>query len=153
MTVAEFLTARLDEEEAALRAIQDNSEPWRGEWDGDDEANFALRTRNGWSLARAVTVEAGFPPGVLAHLVRYDPARALREIEAKRRIIARHYMVTDDCIDGDGIERAAFICHECDNFGKSDNWPCPTVRALAAIWSDHPDYDQSWAVKEEASGR
>lgn len=83
MTITDFLTARLDEEESALRAIQDNSEPWRGEWAGD-EANFALRTRNGWSLARAVTVEAGFPPGVLAHIARHDPARVLREVAAKR---------------------------------------------------------------------
>ena len=23
-------------------------------------------------------------------------------------------------------------------------WPCATVRIVAAIWDDHPDYDQDW---------
>jgi len=27
---------------------------------------------------------------------------------------------------------------------SSDNWPLP-LRLFAAIWSDHPDYDQDWA--------
>lgn len=120
MTITEFLTARLDEEESALRAIQDNSEPWRGEWAGD-EANFALRTRNGWSLARAVTVEAGFPPGVLAHIVRYDPARVLRDVDAKRRILADRWGGPD----------------------HHDMWE-HHLRLLAAVYDDHPDYRLEW---------
>jgi hypothetical protein len=127
--VIAFLEARIDEDEAALRAIEDSSEPWRGQWVGD-EMNFSLRTRNGWSLARAVTVEGGFPPGVLAHIARHDPARVLREVEAKRAILDEHAQ-----IPGDGV-----------NFTFAEqNRAEDILLALAAVYSDHPDYDSAWA--------
>ena len=70
----------------------------------------------------------------------------LADVKAKRAILALHYQVSDEYTDADGIERAAFICHECDNFGRSDNWPCPTVKHVAAIDSHHHDYRARWAV-------
>lgn len=43
-------------------------------------------------------------------------------------------------------------CLSCltDRVGYSDDWmpddhPCSTLRALAAIWSTHADYDARWA--------
>lgn len=43
------------------------------------------------------------------------------------------------------------ICGTCRHFDfRYDydpvRWPCPTVRAVASIWSDHPDYRAEWAA-------
>jgi hypothetical protein len=97
MTIVEFLTARLDEWEHALR---------------DEEEMFGSRL-----------------------IIR----RLRDDIAAKRAIIHQHGI-------GDGA-------HECpDGFMDSaetephTGWEvvCMTQRHLASIYSEHPDYDQSW---------
>ena len=71
-------------------------------------------------------------------VLRYDPARVLREIEAKRKILARCAQVLDA-------------------FGHTDAaWPDVTRRErahadftlceLAAVYSDHPDFDKAWVA-------
>lgn len=88
------------------------------------------------------------------HIVRHDPARVLRDVEAKRLILARHtpeeqwvgpkeastlYAVwCTGCWDGNCVTDYDMTCSQ-------ENWPCPEVRALASVWSDHPDYDPSWS--------
>jgi hypothetical protein len=73
------------------------------------------------------------------HIARHDPARVLRECEAKRRIVGAH-PYTDDgghcCADPQG------------GLGEEMYWnePCPTLAALAAVYAEHPDYDESWSV-------
>ena len=59
-----FLTARLDEDEAAAKAVKDR--------------HWAMATIPGGELA----------PGVVAHIARHDPARVLREVAAGRTILA-----------------------------------------------------------------
>jgi len=59
-------------------------------------------------------------------------ARVLREVEAKRRILAEHRPYPIRGIESDG-------CRMCRL-----PWPCLTVRAFAEVWSDHPDFDSSW---------
>ena len=117
-----FLAARLDEDEAAAHAVEDNSEPRPGQWEAD--GNDALRTHNGWVLATAGTPGGEFRPGVLAHLARHDPARVLREVQAGRAIM-RYY--------GTPL-----------GFPGEKGVPGPAMRALAAVYSDHPDYRPEW---------
>jgi Family of unknown function (DUF6221) len=67
-----------------------------------------------------------------------DPARVLREVEAKRKILAEHRL--DDMVPG--------VCYRC-RYGVPAHWestpyPCPTLRALAAVYAGHPDYDPAW---------
>jgi hypothetical protein len=124
-----FLAARLDEDEAAAKAVQDNSEPWPGQWEAD--GNYALRTHNGWVLAGAVTPGGEFRPGVLAHLARYDPARVLREVGAKRAILAAY----QDSAEGSIVR---------DVLGFA-------VITYAAIWDSHPGYRQDWTEEEATS--
>jgi hypothetical protein len=123
-----FLRARLDEDEAAARAVEDNSAPWDGQWEAD--GNHALRTYNGWVLATAGTPGGEFPPGVLAHIARHDPARVLREVEAKRAIVDA-YAGTDG---GSPRDR---------DRGRWDALNA-AVSALATVYRDHPDYDEAW---------
>lgn len=67
------------------------------------------------------------------HLRRHTPARVLAQVAAMRRIVDEH--PSDDagfCGDGIGL------------VGCKWAWPCPTLRALASTWHDHPDYRQEW---------
>ena len=57
----------------------------------------------------------------------FTPARVLAECEAKRRIVELHREVTFE----EAVERAAGGCR-CRG-----GWPCPTLRALAAVYADH----------------
>jgi len=70
----------------------------------------------------------------------YEPdlPRRLREVEAKRSLIEDH---TGQCCVNDTC------CGEIAGYFDSEAGdPCPVLLVLAAIYSDHPDYRQEWAV-------
>lgn len=127
MDIVEFLNARLNEDEAVARAVDDQSSPWTGHWIADE--NDAARTRNGHVLFYG---RDGRPlkPGLVAHVVRHDPARVLREVAAKRTIIEQW----------------------ADQYDDNPNTQLPDTLAarhilhtFASVYADHPDYDPSWA--------
>lgn len=130
MTITEFLNARLDEDERAARfAFADHN-------DAGPE----------WAEVRSGAVSVGdhedelitFDAGISRHIVRQDPARALREITAKRAIFALHEPNGDYC--------STCLESESDLYGAEyEEAPCLNVRHLAAVYSDHPDYRQEWA--------
>jgi hypothetical protein len=60
-------------------------------------------------------------PQEAAHICRHDPARVLREVAAKRAILSS-YTAAPDWV------------------GRED------VGHLAAVYSDHPDYREEWAL-------
>jgi Family of unknown function (DUF6221) len=127
----EFLADRYAEAEALVLAVEDNSAPWPGRWKGDG-ANFALRTYNGWSLARAATVEGGFPPGVLPYIVANDPAHRLADIRLKRAILGEHLKIGGSC-------------RMCIDWPPKP-YPCATVRHLGTEFTEHPAYRSEWAA-------
>lgn len=119
--LAAFLAARLDEDEATAKAAASVAGPdWT--WDRDSRDGY-LRTPSGTIMADALNAEdEEFRP----HVARRDPARALREVEAKRAIL-------DAYVHADGNSP-----RDRDR-GRWDAMHA-TVRLLAAVWSDHPDY-------------
>jgi hypothetical protein len=167
-----FWTARLDEDEAAAlatvipRAAGDgmtddtaalNGTPnsgrlaWKTSHERDEEGtpvHWVISDPDPSAVAHAMGLERGTGGAVAEHIARHDPARALREVEADRRLIALHRPEWTDYVDGDGIERTSrcpsLECGECEPGGSPDNWPCPTVRARIAIWDAHPDYRPEW---------
>jgi hypothetical protein len=144
-----FLTARLDEDEAAAKAAPGSR--WRAFAD-EDVAGASVFDEH-WRLLEPTRYDndpfSGKPPAAAAqyiergrdelvtHIARHDPARVLREVEAKRKILGAYVYAsrhdrpgTSDYKDGvsDGeVEALAMAAH-----------------ALAAVWSDHPDYDPGW---------
>lgn len=120
-----FLGARLAEDEAAAKAA------WGVEWD--------------W---RYVTRPFGERPSIAhtVHMARHDPARALRDVEAKRAILAEHGPANGGR-NADRCRVCTAITHT--GVGHTDarrfRAPCPTLLFLAAVYSDHPDYRQEWA--------
>ena len=80
-----------------------------------------------WRVARVERSGA-----TAAHIARHDPARVLAESESKRAIVEVHYEVPASDIKWSN-------CGVC-----MSGWPCVTLRHLAAVYADHPDYDPTW---------
>lgn len=168
MTIVEFLEARFAEDEAvALKAGGAEAEwLYRAEYDNEtgNEAVWANSRTEEWmgpaqkqpyvSYGRNVTMDhEGCLPAVDEddgpHIARHDPARILREVAAKRAIIAPHrfvsWLVPDD-------EDANGACVQCSKVWNEENhlaivgWPCEPLRALAVVHSSHPDYQKEWAL-------
>ena len=130
MTITEFVEARLAEIEAAARESYYEGQRWLTEeegvytWPGDELVHSADRKAD----AR--------------HIALHGPARVLRGAEAGRRLLE----LADEA---DAMERSLN-----DEVARH---PVPgeiTVgdlirRTLAAIDSDHPDYDPSWTPAQE----
>lgn len=116
--VTAFVKARLDEDVAALGYVEPG--PWTssGPYVGSAAG----------IIAQARHTETG------AHIARHDPARVLREVAAKRAIVAA-YAKADEWVNVSAGATAAYARQIMDE----------TLRHLAAVWSDHPDYRQEWA--------
>lgn len=71
----------------------------------------------------------------------WDPDRVLAECEAKRRIVQEH-----DLTDYNG-KPSCWLCAPEFSWGKEptpDEQPCGTLRALASVYADRPDFDSAW---------
>src|SRR5258707_3374241 len=120
MDLAKFLEARIADDEALGRRDLDSTLTLRYS-DADSDAQ--------WLIAE------------------FDAERVLREVDAKRKILAEH----QDEVSG--WDHDVHRCMACGGYtvvagfgerGYQNAWPCLTLRALAAVWSDHPEYDESW---------
>jgi len=67
-----------------------------------------------------------------------QPARVLAECEAKRRIVESHRWDEE-------WENGVRFASDCEDCWQSP--PCRTLRALAAVYADHPDYDEAWRAE------
>ena len=139
-----FTAARLAEDEAAAAAASDG--PWQA-WRG--RPGLGLR-----QLEHGVTLpgqEAGSLASIATaswmdaeHIARHDPARALREVTAKRARLA-YYLHAQAKLDH-------IIAHPGEmSSGDEGMWLGKAAAARmacrydAAIWSDHADYRPEWA--------
>lgn len=119
MTITEFLEARIAEDEAVAREAA--------------------------GVERGEYFVAALPNLLLEQVARFGPARVLAECAAKRAIINEHEI---------DLEMRDPYCDSCAEWWKCVlgegppmvKYPCPTVRAIAAVYKDHPDYQQGWAA-------
>ncbi|WP_072689300.1 DUF6221 family protein [Rhodococcus marinonascens] len=140
--IVDFLRARIDEDEQLAReaaqrtAWGDRSLPtWHVSSDSmmSGSAGVDAGALNDPQTHRIPVVsDEGFPTVEQArHIARHDPARVLREVEAKRRIIDRAQELYDDPFDTElFVEYRAAI-----------------LPGMAAVYSDHPDYQPEWASR------
>ncbi|MFC4563289.1 DUF6221 family protein [Nocardiopsis mangrovi] len=113
MDIIEFLAARPHGDEAVARAA-DKAEVG-AEWSGRDfdewRADKTFQPMEPWAVS--------FPPDTQQHIAHHDPARALREVDAKRRIVHTHRPVPDP------RDVSGRVCHAgCD---PQAGWPCSTL--------------------------
>jgi Family of unknown function (DUF6221) len=125
--LAAFYAARLDDDEAAAKAAAAS-----GPWYWAEPRTYPQR------IARAEEA---------AHIARHDPARVLREVAAKRAILAEHEAIYPavgradggGIPDPEGVVSVFAYCHVCD-----EDAPCSTLRHLAAVYSDNEGYRDEW---------
>jgi len=127
-SIVDFLNARLAEDQAAAEAARDlMDEPWKVIPEGPEEENYSGEYR----ISDGVTVAGRVEEAKALHIARHDPARVLREVAAKRAIIEQY--------EGYVKERMRLM----------NGWPNleipPFMLALAAVYSNHPDYRKEWA--------
>lgn len=122
-----WLRAQLDEDERVARAAEaDNASPWQIE-----EPGANIRTADHYTV---VHIEDSTPePATAEHIARWDPARVLAEIDAKRRIIAHIGMVVispgREALPAEYVEQMELF-----------------LRALALPYADRPGYRSEWAA-------
>lgn len=155
MTIIEFLLARIAEDEQAARLAGD-VQAWR-----DVDMRDTYLTKDG---ACFLTVDLNNDAAGMYwnHAARHFPTRVLAECAAKRAIVELHqqwpvlvqgdpqYDRVDNAAPGAIAlrmsQQIAWLTEQeyRRRFG-SEPPTAPMLRALAAVYADHPDYDPAWA--------
>ena len=125
MNIVEFIEARIAEDELIANAAAeepssaDQSPSWQ-------VVEIPYEGISVWDSN--YNLEGGQSTPITDHIARHDPARALQQCKALRDAVAT---VQDLLEEGWSEDDAAYM----------------RIRALssmAAIWSNHPDYQQEW---------
>ncbi|MBF6540768.1 hypothetical protein IU418_26530 [Nocardia farcinica] len=134
--IVTFIEARLAEDEAAARKAADfpydapSDAPW---------VSMQLRVRRGVAMTSD------------EHFARHDPARVLRQAGVLRALVAGHdrdeWFEFDDETTG-SCKACSSYCPECRSLVR---WPCGTLRMVAGVWRNHPDYRPEWALDPRAA--
>ncbi|HEY9414308.1 MAG TPA: DUF6221 family protein [Pseudonocardia sp.] len=111
-----WLREQLDEDERIAREANQPGERWFAS--GDPSVNLHALT---------------------AHAQRWNPARAVAEVEAKRRIIARHGM-----LEVFGTKVCAYCATLQGQRPGNGYWPCPEILDAALPYADRPGYRDEW---------
>jgi hypothetical protein len=115
VTLVEFLSARLDEDEAAaLAATPDELDREDGITDSWDDPYGEIQNRDSVSFL---------------HIQRWSPKRVLAQVEAKRRIVA-------ECV--------AILSVKWWEYEDAPDLAHVTLELLALPDADHPDYREEW---------
>ncbi|MFD4830125.1 DUF6221 family protein [Streptomyces uncialis] len=159
-----FLRARLDEDEAEARGTgmpldwHQGPGPEDPEWASAEmvlmwppEHHTPYERDKHW---RGRTLDSA---GQAGHIARHDPARVLREVEAKRMLIGGITTERHHVTDGDCWYTCAAATEERDGGETCDDnrtgGPCDCgrdervgrcLRLLALPYADHPDYREEW---------
>ncbi|MFH9579108.1 DUF6221 family protein [Streptomyces globisporus] len=117
--LVQFLRDRLDDDERIARHAVDGPwvDPMGGPIRGGYEERFVIAQQvQRWNSQ---------------HIVRHDPARVLREVEAKRRIL---YLAV----------QLPKVTASTDMFDNSRDAWADVLKQLALPYADHPDYRDEW---------
>jgi hypothetical protein len=144
MEIRDFLTARLDEDEAAAHAAAAaDPAPWtvdatdgRGTQERDAEHGFGLVVAADdvalWDCEGSALL--CMTASTARHVGRWDPARVLREVEAKRTLLA------------DLADNVRYWASDDHTHAAAETALETAQRHLAAPYADHPDYDPAWKL-------
>jgi hypothetical protein len=166
MTITEFLLARITEDEVvareAMHVTGDDLTSYQiGEWWEKPEHGrvYAGHWHKVAQAGAALSEPPVFNTAALPHIARHDPARVLAECEAKRQIVARASrsvvrtnsarpspfgslsLTEGRYYDGDrDVTDEYYAWHAVDGEPEDPQ----TLRTLAAVYADHPDFDPAW---------
>ncbi|MFC5183523.1 DUF6221 family protein [Actinomadura harenae] len=140
--LVEFLRARIAKDEQIARA--GSGAAWRPSppgsisLDGPAGASAADRAADGAGAApgRPGFVAQAENESYAEHIARHDPARALRDVAAKR-------LVLDEYVKAEWLLSSG---HRGEAAEAAQAVRLTTLRALASTYSDHPAYRPEWSV-------
>lgn len=146
--MARFVRARQDDDEAvakeAARALA------RSEWESD--GHHVLAPARPMFPQLPLTGEIGSE--MSAHIALHDPARVLREVEAKRKRLGLYLEAKETLAAAlkkappeDDPATAHSYARERINANQASGRFTAlemSVRLDAVVWGDHPDYRQEW---------
>ncbi len=140
MELVDFLHQRLDEDEAAAKAA--GGVQW--EVGSPNRRIVAAPWQPGerWSQPEYIAAFVAQDPLADAcrnHIVRHDPARALREVEAKRQLLQELWTGMEDFAVN--IEES----RDGDDRGARE-YRDQLLGILALAYADHADYQEAWRV-------
>ncbi|MGW9299610.1 DUF6221 family protein [Streptomyces cyaneofuscatus] len=142
-----FVKARLDDDaQVAREACHDLS----GEWTTQDTYPVAVveDPESGDAFAKAVAFDEGSPSEQqAAHIARQDPARTLREVEAKRQLVG----IFEIAVRNEALPHPEHIQGVYPPAVFISGYRAAleyTLRCFAALHADHPDYQADWAPWE-----
>ncbi len=171
MTITEFLLARIEEDEQVARAA--DGPVWEsGDGDVSEGGLYANHWVIAWFKLGETDPDHNFPRYSSwvrhahensVHAAHHDPARVLAECQAKRAIIEWHrnwpVLVEEPPIfappRGDINALTVAVSQQMQwmtqreyiaVFGTEPP-PTPILRALAAVYKDHPDYNPDWGTQ------
>ena len=133
--LVDFIRARLDEDEQVARAAHYEGQRWLSEeedvcrWPDDELVHVADRKRD----AR--------------HIAQWEPARVLRDVEAKRRVVEALGIAERNV---DEVRRTAADYGFVRVAESARDALLYAVRLLASAHAGHPDYRAEWALTKEA---
>ena len=134
MTLAEFLAARLGDREAAALAAGGGAR--ERQWDAIGPGHQEGRVVDGHG--DVIVYDEGSPTFAQAqHIAMNDPDYALRDVAAKRKILAAHQPEPSARPPSEDHKLPCVVCSQ-------DWWPCDVLRTLGEIDSGHPDYNPEW---------
>lgn len=127
-----WLREQLDEDERTARAACWDEQPdvWTARPPQGRHERYTVVDYLGDGVV-VVTPENADADGVGQHIARHDPARVLRETEAKRQIIEQH-------------ERYAAERRRMMGGWDPQSDDSPILAALASVYVDRPGYREEW---------
>ncbi|MFE9127067.1 DUF6221 family protein [Streptomyces sp. NPDC007148] len=159
--LVKWFGAQLDEDERIARAASwtDDANAWHAE-----PSPFGARDAGQrWYIEDAiddgvvshVDPAASDHEGVARHIAEWDPARVLREIDSKRRVLGVYASALKDraalrdrmreVVDSDPDEFYRLHRQESDLIGRARQLG-PIVRLLALPYADRPGYLDDWRL-------
>lgn len=144
MNITEFLQARIAEDEAVARAAGGPNERWDTMTEETSDGENIYYTVEKVGARDATVAELSSSQSIgrnqASHIARHDPARVLAECAAKRAIIEQ-------------AQKASEVEQEFDERiwagagpDRVEPWAGDAILfAIAAVYKDHPDYQQEWA--------
>jgi hypothetical protein len=125
------------EDPSTDRPIEVN--PGQDEFVGGERFRVSLRSREEWPTGSgmgplpqfAIPEAEEVPSAVGGHIVRHDPARVMRDVEAKRQQIAH-------------LERVQAAANKHPDYALAAGACEASLRYAALAYVDHPDYRQEW---------
>lgn len=78
-------------------------------------------------------------PALSSHGLGDYGLRVLAECRAKRALTSLHSLTT---------YRTQEVCGSCGDWwdGSPIDYPCDTIKIVAAVYADRPDYQEDWAL-------